>query len=446
MADYIAQLTDTKTGENIYPVTTPEAVRDEQGRSIKELITERDITDMNALASMVVATPTQQSFIERATPAGGIAYIPKVYGNSLKVVQMAGVTPSSGVLNGISYTINADGTIVLNGTASASTTIILDSKKHLAPSHKFLVYSGNNRAFPNYQGFDVHVYAGITYANDFYDNTGNGKIYTALGTHDGYQCTLVTREGESFSNEVFRPQFFDLTAMGMEDITTADEFAQRMGYPSIDAMPYIPYTEGTIKNLTATGIESRNAAGAVVASLPLNISGIVRADGTQLFPEGLRSAGSARDMVDRVNGRAEKRILVTDLGSLEWRKDTLSNGRWAFYQTNDIPEMKYTGQLDILCPKYPTVKLENAESGTYTRENIVFTKPNRQLFIVDMSFNTTAEFKAAMTGVPLYGELAEPETVTFSPMKAFYKTEQGGTERLTGEDSAPIVADMGYKE
>ena len=173
------------------------------------------------------------------------------------------------------------------------------------------------------------------------------------------------------------------------------------------------------------------------------IKDIKDAEGVKLFEDGLKSAGTVYDEVKAKV--ATKRFGVVDLGSLSWKRDILSNGNWAFYNTNAIPSMKYDGSVNMVSVKYQTKKLEQAAAGTYEIDQIVFNKPNKQLFIVDKSIEQATDFKAAMQGVKLIYELAEPIVVEYDEKNLTYPVIAGGTEEaIASEPSTPMRASITY--
>lgn len=437
-ADYIGELSDLTT-QNKGSIV--EAINEVNAKDPGA----SDVSDMNALASMVVATPTQQSFIERATPAGGIAYIPKVYGNSVVWNQGAKdyLEPANIVtLDGSSISYNGRDIHITFASASSAAAVGLRCSAFIA-GHKILLHFNNENSIPltsTKLGSKDSVYSGGT-TSIF---QGGYEVLDVITYGDG-TLWIWPSEADKIEGDFSDFWFTDLTQMfgAGNEPTTYEEFLQRK--PKV-ADEYA-YNEGEIINFTATGIESRNAAGAVVASLPLNLSGIVRTDGTQLFPDGLLSAGSVRDMVDRVNGRAEKNVgFIAFNGTESWRTSILSDVARHQLTISTAKSDLIGGIIASLYPESRTHVIETPkESGYYFGWY-------GDLMITDSNYQDAESWKAHLAelhaaGTPLVAlfVLAEPETVTFSPMKAFYKTEQGGTERITGEDSAPIVADMGYK-
>jgi len=96
-------------------------------------------------------------------------------------------------------------------------------------------------------------------------------------------------------------QLIDLTTMfgAGNEPATPDEFAKRLGYTTIDEVPYIPYTEGEFWHTTAEGIKAVDTEG---KASERKWSGVMQT----YFPDGLKSAGTAYDEITPT--KAVKRI------------------------------------------------------------------------------------------------------------------------------------------
>ena len=96
-------------------------------------------------------------------------------------------------------------------------------------------------------------------------------------------------------------QLIDLTQMfgSGNEPATPEDFAKRLGYSSIDDVPYIPYNEGEIVSSFAEGIKTTDTEGKVSER---KWSETLK----KYFPDGLKSAGSAYDEITPT--KAVKRI------------------------------------------------------------------------------------------------------------------------------------------
>jgi hypothetical protein len=176
------------------------------------------------------------------------------------------------------------------------------------------------------------------------------------------------------------------------------------------------------------------------ATTPLpNVSLIKDADGNQLFPYGLCSAGSA---YDEINGtKAIKRVGVVDMGTLNWSVNPQYSG---------IVSVSIAGKAknrNLLTAIYTTLNKNFlfSESSTYADKTIAGTTESKGVYVKDTSYTDAASFKQAMQGVLLYYALAEPIEVDIDKWKAEYKVEQGGTEQIVSEnDTTNLKTDIIY--
>ena len=161
----------------------------------------------------------------------------------------------------------------------------------------------------------------------------------------------------------------------------------------------------------------------------------------RIFPDGMKSAGSVAD--EWGGTTATKRIGVVDLGTLTW--SIRSN---IFIATiNDMKMVSNNTRGNILCTKYATESWNNFSDKSIIGSYAYAHGPH----IKDSSYTDAATFKAAMSGVLLYYELATPVTYTTDqPLPGtLAEFESGGTMRrlpvdTTSEVIAPMVCDFQY--
>lgn len=164
------------------------------------------------------------------------------------------------------------------------------------------------------------------------------------------------------------------------------------------------------------------------------------------FPNGMRSAESAYDEIryNKATNRWERviRIATNDMGSFSWsyqpKSDSYPHG---FFYTNlnsDLTDMKHGA--GVLCKLY-------SKGGFTDDKSMASNASNNMIYVRDSAYSDVASFKAAMSGVMLYYELAEP-IVTEIEDKYFnldYKVWNCGTEQMVAtEPSAPLAADITY--
>lgn len=101
--------------------------------------------------------------------------------------------------------------------------------------------------------------------------------------------------------------FIDLTQMfgSGNEPTTPENFAKRLGYDSINDVPYIPYNEGEIVSSFAEGIKTTDTEGKVSER---KWSETLK----KYFPDGLKSAGSGYDEITPTKAVKRVKALVLD--------------------------------------------------------------------------------------------------------------------------------------
>ena len=152
------------------------------------------------------------------------------------------------------------------------------------------------------------------------------------------------------------------------------------------------------------------------------------ANGDKIFPYGgMHGVGTARDFATPdTDGFIRKGTRVfgrVDLGSLDWYKSNSGSVAGSFYATVDGRAYG----LNMICSKYTTVAIANIMNGGIT----AYAVNDAAIRVYDQSYEsmTTPQFKAAMSGVYLYYELATPvETELAEPVAASYYANDFGTE------------------
>lgn len=131
--------------------------------------------------------------------------------------------------NGVTFTNNGDGTITVNGTATADTSFMQTSTINNEGGHKLLFIGCPN-------GGSNNTYS-ISYGGG-YKEFGNGLIVTPTATNRFVYITIYN--GTTVNNLTFRPQLFDLTEMygAGNEPTTVEQFRQDFPDEMYDYKPY----------------------------------------------------------------------------------------------------------------------------------------------------------------------------------------------------------------
>lgn len=142
---------------------------------------------------------------------------------------------------------------------------------------------------------------------------------------------------------------------------------------------------------------------------------------SKYFPDGMKSAGSVYDEINFLSQKAIKRVGAVDMGTLNW---SYSTTRTAF-QTDDLNikiEFPATSSdtANLICTKYSAESYASGWSGTIDKCcGTTFATAMKWFWVRDTAYTDPAAFKAAMSGLMLYYELATPiETAITPPLQA----------------------------
>jgi hypothetical protein len=156
---------------------------------------------------------------------------------------------ASQTLDGITYTINSDGSITVSGTASGNTGIVLADSFHLSPNTDYIL-SGcpSNGATNTYSMFIVDT-------NDssfVYYDVGNGITFNS-GNHTRFKVIINIIKNVTISNLVFKPMIRPASiadntyvpyAMTNKELT--DLVPKAYNIPSLNVTSIPPSTETRI--------------------------------------------------------------------------------------------------------------------------------------------------------------------------------------------------------
>lgn len=382
----------------------------------------------------------------------GSASIKRIKGNSFVLNQSTGPdTPWYGVYGTITKTgISIRYTYVTIGTYNSSQNR-LARMFSISDNHKYLIYfqlttSKEGQSFISF--YEQKVY---TDRQSYTAKIGLNKIAAILTTKGtgvsdlrlGLPANETINVGDTVSIEDI--MLLDLTQMfgSGNEPTTPDDFAKRLGYSSIDDVPYIPYNEGEIVSSFAEGIKTTDAEGKVSER---KWSETLK----KYFPGGLKSAGSAYDEITPT--KAVKRIGILNLGEIDWGQGG-ENKRtsWVPNTFNAKGLMAIPSSLDIAanigCVKYLASGATLAENQG--KDKIIAINRGGWIYIYDSAYETATpeQFKQSLQGVMLYYEMATPEETAYDELNLTEQVAEGGTEEAIitdGKTSTPLRADIVY--
>ena len=303
------------------------------------------------------------------------------------------VTGTSATVSGVTFTVNDDGTIVANGTAESHIIWTFGSVSSLSNDTNYIL-SGVSGGASNTYRMDIRtntagVNATLTDGEVTFTKNANMAI-----------VTIRIESGYTINNVKFLPMIRLATV-------TDSTFA-----PYSNICPITAYTEGEIEVSDGGGNTTTH---------------------TTTYPSAIY-----RGSEDVVNGTETHDMVVVDLGTINWGKQTAN-----FLGT--IPGIKRpsTGSelLNAVCSHYAITpqssQIANTISGLTWTDGIAFWNTDIQ---------TVEELKALMSGVMLAYELATPTTSSVTPTNLPIKSLNGYNhiESTTGDMEVEYITD-GYQ-
>ena len=353
----------------------------------------------------------------------GSASIKRIKGNSFVLNQLLSLLKVNYTTT-YGLTLHAEGNVVsITGqlpsqASSEDTNVYLTVDKVIrinSVGEKFLIsITGEN--------FKIIAFEAVPTSTDF------AMIKQVTNSSKPLSLAITPAKWGIAVNEEVKVRVINLTQMfgSGNEPATPDDFAKRLGYSSIDDVPYIPYNEGEIVSSFAEGIKTTDTEGKVSER---KWSETLK----KYFPDGLKSAGSAYDEITPT--KAVKRIKTIDLGELHWGYNNESLNKKAFFSIEKF-ESTTNGSFDYI-----------------VSSDALFKKPftpsfwdNSLIIETEAEYNNTDELKKLLSGVKLCFEYTHEE-YTYDELNLTEQVSEGGTEEAIiteGKTSTPLRADIVY--
>ena len=287
------------------------------------------------------------------------------------------------------------------------------------PSQPALDFFGNRITFEAPFG-DTILVSGIARAN------GNGSSLIHISCND---C-IISLE---------KVQIIDLTQMfgSGNEPSTPDDFAKRLGYSSIDDVPYIPYNEGEIVSSFAEGIKTTDTEGKVSER---KWSETLK----KYFPDGLKSAGSVFDEITPT--KAVKRIGQVEFSGKDselWIPHQDSSHTWKINIQNYGLGILTLGKVLYNWNK------PNINNTQIDKINGVYVNYSFYLIVTCLDIDTLSQFKEKLKSTPfvLNATISNPKETIYDELNLTEQVAEGGTEEAIikeGKTSTPLRADIVY--
>ena len=195
---------------------------------------------------------TDQEFTYRQSPTeeDGLAFVKNIKGNTVKFNQQVdiSVVPSSSVINGITYDKQTS-EIKATGTASANSTLFISGSNYniynFINGHAYYL-----KGCPSGGSSSTYYMSWSLSGSDY----GSGRIARATSDITGYIYARII-SGVTVNNLSFKPQLFDLTSMGIDDLTTPTQVEEWLS-THIGLLPYYAYNQGSLLSFNGNGIKT----------------------------------------------------------------------------------------------------------------------------------------------------------------------------------------------
>lgn len=312
---------------------------------------------------------------------------------------------ASHTVNGITFTINEDGTITANGTATA----IAEMNVMYKPSENTLFKKGVTYTISdgtsNPSNLTYYIYVNGIYA-DGTEVSLMGTYYSSAKTFTstddlikGVIIRLVIANGMQVSNLVFKPMLNEGDTV----------------------LPYTPYFKNTFP-------------------IPEAVQAL---DG---YGQGISKEYHNKIVLDPASGMRKfvRKIGCVDMGTLNWAKSGTNN--IYFVRLSDAVYYGSSIVGNALCAKYTT------ESSTRNDKSLLFGSPfigdgTSSVVVHDDDYIDAATFKEAMIGVMLVYELETPTETDLSDYFGddnYIGVEAGGTVTMVNEYEYDVPSVIEY--
>ena len=396
-------------------------------------------------------TLIDQSFTYRESPApmDGLAKIESIKGNTLvwnQLIVNGNFASNSGwqTYNGRTLTISNNIATVLTNEYVQGVIFRGDFKNVIG--HKYLIYATLTSDTPlNYARFNMY-YNGVDYQPPitYQGGTPSEELISVIWT-----STMPTTERSNIyftistmaSNATLQIKNFqavDLTAMGLDSISSVEEFR------SLFSLPYYDYNTGTMLSFNGSGLKS--------ASEDLSKEDTLMLPVATYFPTGMKSARNAHDELTPVKATTKIREITIDSSSDIGKESTGWNPNIEVFYIALNPSAAWYGIGTVI----NNINSDKLEAISYNALRSTAEPLKMGLTVNGAYLNFTANFSnvndlktwLASNPIKIVYELAEP-TETTVDLDLSYKSYLDGTEQLLPVNgsvpvTSPIIADITY--
>ena len=285
---------------------------------------------------------------------------------------------------GITWTVNADGTIIANGTATANSIFALAGYSMRLSKGTYTLSGIPSNGSASTFMIQTAARNGSMAKNNV---SVSGDLFTLATDTNEIIVQPVIFKGYTANNLVFKPMINKGTT----------------------ALPYAPYTKTTFPITEA--VRPKNSINEKIY------------DYIEWAEDGTTKKGEC--------------VGVVDLGTLDW--NSLDSNSSRYYAR---PIGKAMGLSNLLCADYSLAKVG---FGGMDDKTITGSAEFTYVYVKDTAYTDVATFKSAMSGVMLYYELAEPIITDISDILSadnFIAVEGGGTLTFKNEYQYAVPSEV----
>lgn len=363
-------------------------------------------------------------------------------GNSTKM--------SLSISNNIATITNISGEEVSGETAGIRNTyvgVILSGHKYYV-SLEYKASYDDAVCYINWCG--LSTYKSLISSNTWYKVSG---ILT--GTENPSRTSLFVRTNTAKpvpvggNYQVKNVNLIDFTLMfgSGNEPSTAEEFE------AMFPLDYYDYNAGGLLNNNMTHFVSSgtDASGFTFTdTLPIPVTQLTgklngAGESVTIFPDGLRSAGNAYDVIEKVDGQWYGVVNVgcVDMGTLNWSSEThSSSGNTRFYSA--VPEKTYTdtvGRNSITSTRYVYNTAPIGYNTNYV-DKTISGYTNDRIYLLDSSYTEAAALKAGLDGIMLNYQCTTKRYLLdteFQSLLDTYRVANGGTEMILPVNNTSVL-------
>lgn len=296
---------------------------------------------------------------------------------------------------------------------------------------------GELATFSVYECVNGHTYFTCS------DNTNIGiQFYPYNGTYYGKYIHAIKSDCRAFVqyknpgvdtviNDAGHLYLFDLTQLfgtGNEPTTTDDP---RIAWIEQYAAAHPEYNAG---ELVSADMESVKYNDSVVCEIPESVRAILGYGW---------SAGDVYNSIERTDKGWQyvQRVGSIDIGTLTYSYDATNKNFYSTDLSHLIKQNTNDQIANVICAMYTAISSNSFVAGPLTDDKLTFVNATKTVCFRNLAYEDAAAFKAAMSGVMLYYELAEPIITDITDIMTLdfdaIPVEAGGT--VTFENSALLA-------